>query len=125
MNLVDRFGEIAFLHGTFTLRSGKTSNFYLDARKAYGYPDLLNELADLLWRKMDCDANCVVGYGFGGIPLATTIASRNHLRLTNLRDEPKSHGLQRQIEGYEPTANDRIIIPHGVFTTGSSLKAAT
>lgn len=123
-DLLVRLRDVALLRGTFTLRSGKTSNFYLDVRKAYGNSELLNELADRLWEKMNCDANCVVGYGFGGIPLATTIASRQGLRLTNLRDEPKNHGTQKQVEGYEPCPEDRIIIPDDVFTTGSSLKKA-
>jgi orotate phosphoribosyltransferase len=126
-DFVSRVREKSLLRGDFTLRSEKKSDVYLDVRRAYGDPRLLNEIVDRLIGKMDPHkiATCVVGYGFGGIPLASAMASRHGLNLTNLRDDPKSYGTQKQIEGYEPNSSDRVIIPDDVFTSGSSLITAT
>lgn len=120
-----RFVDISLLRGDFTLRSGRKSKFYLDIRKSYGDPELLNGLADRLWDAFNCETDCVVGYGFGGIPLATTISSRHNLRLVNIREDRKDHGTGQQIEGYQPKPGDRVIIPDDVFSTGSSIKRAT
>lgn len=126
-DLISRVREVSLLRGDFTLRSGKKSKFYLDVKRAYGDPGLLNSLADALYLDMDCDkkATCVAGYGYGGRPLADVISSRHGLNLIQIRDEPKGHGTQKLIEGYEPDQSDKIIIPDDVFTSGGSLRKAT
>jgi orotate phosphoribosyltransferase len=97
------------LKGEFTLRNGKKSDVYLDIRRAYGYPRMLNMIVDKLNELIDphTEATCVVGYGFGGMTLANVMASRHGLNLTNIRDEPKTYGTQKQVEGYEPRPSDK------------------
>ncbi|MAG38315.1 hypothetical protein CMI45_02935 [Candidatus Pacearchaeota archaeon] len=124
---VSELKDACLLKGEFTLRNGKKSDVYLDIRRAYGYPRMLNMIVDKLNELIDphTEATCVVGYGFGGMTLANVMASRHGLNLTNIRDEPKTYGTQKQVEGYEPRPSDKIIIPDDVFTSGSSLIRAT
>ena len=126
-NLVSRVKATGLLQGDFTLRSGRKAKYYLDVKKSFGDPRLLNDLADSLYELMrELKPTCVVAYGFGGQPIADVMASRHvELKLTRIRDSLKNYGTGRQIEGYEPNSFDRVIIPDDVFTTGSSLKDAT
>lgn len=123
-NLAESIRDSSLLEGKTPARKGKLIENYLDIRKAYGEPSLLNEMADRLREKMQKDATCVVGYGLGGLPLATAISSRHNLKLCVLREEPKKYGTYSQIESYTPTSHDKAIIVDDVFTTGSSLREA-
>ncbi len=126
-NLIQRVKEKSLIYRDFTLRSGKKSKYYLDVRRAYSEPDLLNYIVDRLYDLMDGKvATCVVGYGVGGEVLADVMSSRHlNLRLTRVRENKKNHGTGKQIEVYEPTQSDRVIVPDDVFTSGSSLRKAT
>ncbi|MFH1290824.1 MAG: phosphoribosyltransferase family protein [Nanoarchaeota archaeon] len=125
-DLTSKMREVTLLEGDFTLRSGRKSRYYLDVRRAYRDPELLNQLVDSLYALLDdAEPTCVAGIGLGGQTLAAVMASRHGLRLTQLRDEAKAHGTGNQIEVYKPTPEDRVIVPDDIFTTGSSLLRAT
>lgn len=104
------------------LRSGETSDFYLDVKKAYGYPRAVNAIADGLWKRIDRRATCIATKGYGGLSPASVISSRHDLKLTLARDKPKTHGKGGWIDGYVPNEQDMIALVDDVFTTGSSLK---
>ncbi|MCH7568132.1 MAG: hypothetical protein IIA87_01805 [Nanoarchaeota archaeon] len=123
--LLDRFRDAALLRGNFTLRSGRTSDYYINAMDAFKFPSLLNDLADDVFNLFDERITCVTATGFGGTPLATTISSRHNLPLCCVRDKPKVYGTKSQIEGHTPTREDFIALVDGVFTTGGSLREAT
>lgn len=128
-SLARRIKEIALLNGHFTLRNGAESDVYLDVKRVYGFPSLLNKIADELWGEfsVNCmeDITCVVGSGSGGNPLARVISSRSYVYCSEIRDQPKSYGTKAQIEGYPLSEKDRVIIPDDVFTTGGSLRETT
>lgn len=123
--LLSRLAPAVVQRGDFILRSGKPSKHYLDIRIGYGNPDLMREIASETIPLIDKRTTCVVGYGFGGIPLATAISLYGGFKLCLVRDKPKEHGRNQQIEGYIPKEGDFLAIPDDVFTTGSSLKEAT
>ncbi len=110
--------------GNFILRSGRNSSYYLDMRAAYAYPEIINALADSLWKVTSREANCIAGYGIGGIPLATVIASRYNLKLCMLREKPKTYGAHKQIDGYIPSADDNLLLIDDVYSTGSTFNDA-
>lgn len=105
-----------------TLASGMTSDFYLDVKKAYGYPRALNMIAEELWERIDKRATCIATAGYGGLSPATLISSRHNLNLTLVRDEPKKHGKGGWIDGYVPNEQDKVALIDDVFTTGGSLR---
>lgn len=119
-----RLAQVVLKKENFTLRSGRTSSYYIDMKLAYGDSVLMNNLADNIWGLMDKRATCVAEYGIGG-RIAEVISSRHGLKLAIIRPEEKEHGTKKRIEGYIPTSSDFLVIPDDVFTTGSSLREAT
>ncbi|NRA58548.1 MAG: orotate phosphoribosyltransferase, partial [Phycisphaerales bacterium] len=49
--LASRIADACLLRGTFTLRSGRTSSYYLDKYKFSTRPEILGPVADLLAEK--------------------------------------------------------------------------
>jgi orotate phosphoribosyltransferase len=107
--------------GQFKLRSGITSNLYLDVRKLFGDPNLLFAISDTIRKILPDDTTCIAGSGYGGLPLATAVALASKVRLAAVRNETKGHGIKKSIEGHLPNKNDKIVIVDDLFTTGSSI----
>ncbi len=105
------------------LKSGEISDFYVDIKKAYGDPETLELISGLLWEKAKTKKPAVIAAsGYGGLPPATIISSKQNLHLTLVRDNPKNHGKKGWMDGYVPKKGDKIAIIDDVFTTGKSLK---
>ena len=110
-----------FKRGKFTLRSGKTSDYYIDLREAIGDMEILKKIINKLVLLIPQKTTCIAGSGYGGIALASLVAFKKKLPLTLVRDKVKNHGTKNVIEGYIPTSNDAVCIIDDVFTTGSSV----
>lgn len=122
--IIKRFYEIGVIYEEpVTLRSGISSDFYCDIKKAFGYPDLLNALADEAGKQLHESITCVAGSGYGGLPIAALVASRFGKKFIAVRDISKKHGKGGLIDGYIPNEKDTIVIVDDVLTTGSSIKA--
>ena len=104
------------------LKHAGLANYYIDIKKAYGDPEVLCLLSDCLWHNMDKNTTCVAAAGYGGLPLATNIATQHKLYLTLVRNEPKEHGRNILIDGHVPNHEDKVAIVDDVFTTGESLR---
>ncbi len=122
-NLISKLRELNIVHREpVILSSGSVSDFYIDVKKAYGYPETLTSICDCLWDKIDKRTTCLAAIGYGGIIPASVLASTHNLNLTLVRDVPKKHGLGGWIDGHVPTKNDKITIIDDVYTTGKSLR---
>ncbi len=104
------------------LKHAGRSDYYVDIKKAYGYPDVLNLICGSLWEVIDKRTTCIAAGGYGGVSPATILSKEYDLKLTLIRDEPKKHGKGGWIDGHVPTKQDRVSIIDDVFTTGGSLK---
>jgi len=103
------------------LKHGDVAEFYVDVKKAYGYPNALNLICDGLWEKINKTTTCIATEGYGGVTPASVLSSRYNLNLTLVRKEPKKHGKISWIDGYVPTREDRVSVIDDVLTTGGSL----
>ncbi len=111
---------------TFTLASGKTSDFYCDARLTTLDPEgayLCGRLFLELLREFEVTA--VGGYAIGADPIVTSIALQSFLAGKGLpafiiRKEEKSHGTGRVIEGNFPKKG-RVALFDDVITSGGSI----
>jgi|SRR3989344_3816053 len=110
--------------GNFTLTGGNRSDLYFDLKESYGNPEILNALADELYKIIDKNATCVACIDVGGAPLASVLSSKYGLKLTIARDKLKAHGTQKMIEGYLPGLGDKVVIVDDVFTAGTSMRKA-
>lgn len=124
IHLAQSIADACLLRGTFTLRSGRTSSYYLDKYKFSTRPELLGPVADLLAAKArallkdhgDQPAR-LAGAELGGIPLVTACALRLGLPAIFVRNAKKDYGTAKQLEG-ELQAGDVVVLFEDVATSG-------
>lgn len=122
-SLVNRLRQAEILsYEPVTLRSGETSDFYADIKKAYGNPELLAAMAKATVDNLNPQTTCIAAAGYGGIPLGVAVSQISGLPLTLVRDSEKNHGRGGLIDGYVPQSHDIISIVDDVFTSGGSLR---
>lgn len=131
--------ERSYKEGTFTLKSGRTSNFYIDVRQTSLNPEGGYRSGERLYefiRKSFPDAVAVAGVADAGIPLATSVMIMSHLDLDTTGDLPqilvrkqaKEHGAApgSRLAGHEtiPKGSEVVLVEDVVTTGGSSVSAA-
>lgn len=104
------------------LKNDGASDFYIDIKKAYGDQEAMRLMSQIIGEKLDKNITCIAAGGYGGLPLATAVAVKNNLKLTLIREKPKTHGRNVWIDGYIPTKKDSVAVVDDVFTTGGSLR---
>lgn len=127
--LVDAIKDLAVVHGTVTLSSGRTADYYVDLRRV----TLDGAAAPLVGRVMselvaDWDFEAVGGLTLGADPVATAMvhaaaADGGRLDAFVVRKAEKAHGLQRRIEG-TPVEGRRVLAVEDTSTTGGSVLTA-
>jgi orotate phosphoribosyltransferase len=105
-----------------TLKNAGGSSFYVDIKKAFGYPEILKIMTELIFQKVDAKVDCIASGGYGGLPLAGAVASKYSLKLALVREKPKNHGRNTWIDGYVPQKGEKVWIIDDVFSTGGSIK---
>jgi len=118
-----RIAETSVLHGTFTLRSGRTSSYYLDKYRFSTQPDILAALGRLFAERLPAGTTRLAGAELGGIPLVTAAALASGLPTIFIRNQKKEYGTARQLEG-ELSADDRVVLLEDVATTGGQVLEA-
>lgn len=122
--------EKSYRQGTFTLTSGKTSDFYVDGKQTTlsaegGY------LCGLLLYRLICETEqpiqAVGGMTLGADPLVTAVSivsylEKNPIPAFIVRKEAKGHGTGNYIEGKNNIpAGGRVALVEDVVTTGGTL----
>ncbi len=120
--LADTIARVALLRGSFTLRSGRTSSYYLDKYLFSTRPELLDQIADLLAERVQAvhrktPIDRLAGAELGGIPLVTATSLKTGLPCVFIRNRKKDYGTAKQLEGVlDP--GERVILIEDVATTG-------
>ena len=120
--LIEELRRHALIVGEVTLTSGKTAQYYVDAKRAVLRPAGFRALAELVaGHAARLRATAVGGLTMGADPIAcAAIAASPDLIAFFVRKERKQHGLQRWIEGPPLEAGERCLIVEDVVTTGGS-----
>lgn len=122
--LAGRIAQTALLRGNFTLRSGRTSTFYLDKYLFSTQADVLAELGKMFAEHIAPGTTRLAGAELGGIPLVTTACMATGLPCVFIRNQKKDYGTAKQLEGVL-NAGDKVTIVEDVATTGGqALEAA-
>lgn len=130
--LLELLRERSFRRGTFTLASGRQSDFFIDCKQtvltARGHLLVGEVMFDALASLPGCEA--VAGVALGGCPLASAVSLISEQRGQPLpalyvRKQTKDHGTKRLVEGDRALrAGLPVVLLEDVITTGgSTLKA--
>lgn len=111
--------------GPFTLRSGTTSSWYIDARQTTFSGDGAVAVGTAVLELVPDDVDCVGGMTLGADPIAVATAvaaSRAGRRLGafSIRKEAKHHGTGGRLVGPIGTGS-RVVVLEDTTTTGSAL----
>ena len=120
--LVEELRRHALIVGEVTLTSGKTAQYYVDAKRAILRPAGFSALAELIagyarrW-----EATAVGGLTMGAdAPACAALAGGADVKAFFVRKEAKAHGLQRRVEGPPLERGERCLIVEDVVTSGGS-----
>jgi orotate phosphoribosyltransferase len=115
--LARRIAETAVLRGTFTLRSGRTSSYYIDKYLFLTQPEILTEVGALIAIRLPPTTTRLAGAELGGVPLVTAVSLASGLPSAYVRSSRKDYGTANLLEGrLEP--NDKVVLVEDVVTTG-------
>lgn len=121
--LARQIAGVALLRGSFTLRSGRTSSFYLDKYLFSTQPEILRELGAMFAERLPRETTVLAGAELGGIPLVTAASLASGLPCVFIRNQKKDYGTSKQLEG-KLSASDRVVIVEDVATTGGQVLEA-
>jgi orotate phosphoribosyltransferase len=121
-DLVRELREHALVLGEFTLTSGLTSTYLIDAKRAILRPAGFRALGELVAAEArERRADAVGGMTMGADPIAcAALAGGADIDAFFVRKERKEHGLARWIEGPPLDPGTRCLIVEDVVTSGGS-----
>lgn len=128
--LATAISSACVLRGTFTLRSGRTSNYYVDKYLFSTQPKILRALGDLFAEEIaeiekasGVKVARLAGAELGGIPLVTTACMATGIPCIFIRNAKKEYGTAKQMEG-KLLAGETVVFLEDVATTaGQALEA--
>src|SRR3990167_11173610 len=114
-----QIGAVKF--GSFTLKNGMVSPFYIDLRLSVSYPKILVALAEAIHAKAKSFSfDLLCGVPYAALPFATAISIHHNIPMILLRKEKKEYGTKKRIEGvFHP--NQHCLLIEDVVTTGQSI----
>jgi orotate phosphoribosyltransferase len=120
--LVVELREHALIVGEVVLTSGRTAQYYVDAKRAVLRPAGFAAMAELIAGKArEWGATAVGGLTMGAdAPACAALAGGADVKAFFVRKETKAHGLQRKIEGPPLEPGERCLVVEDVVTTGGS-----
>ena len=122
--------EKSLKRGKFTLASGRTSDYYIDARLSSLDPAGASAIAEAILKEIEgMKVDAVGGMDMGATPIVGAVAIRSFqlgkpMPTFVVRKEVKAHGTQKLIEGPIPAAPCNVVIVDDVVTSGGSILKA-
>ncbi len=128
--LAASIAQASLLRGTFTLRSGRTSSYYLDKYRFSTKSEILKQLGVCFEEKireieqdLGCKVDQLAGAELGGIPLVTVAGLTTGLTTIFVRNAKKDYGTAKQVEGMINKGDTVIFIEDVATTGGQALEA--
>ncbi len=111
--------------GSFTLKSGRTSNWFLDSKQTACRSDGILLVSDVALAILPSEIDAIGGLTMGADPVAFGIAAvaatrGRMLRSFSVRKESKDHGITGRIAG-ALLPGDRVAIVEDTVTRGTSI----
>ena len=115
-----------FKKGSFTLSSGKKSNYYIDGRLISLDPSGSEKISKIFINKINFKIDKIGGPATAAIPLISSLSSYlKHLHNKEvpgfyIRPSSKEHGLTNKIEG-SLNKEENVVVIDDTLTTGGSI----
>ncbi len=125
----------SFRTGSFTLASGRKSDYYIDCRTSTLHPEGVHLVALLFLEHLKSESggpggkvDAVGGLTLGADPIVGALINQSQiqgwpLRGFIVRKEAKQHGRGKQVEGCLEKGDSVVIVEDVVTTGGSAMKA--
>ncbi|GAA1336752.1 orotate phosphoribosyltransferase [Arthrobacter roseus] len=128
--LLELIKELAVVHGTVTLSSGKQAEYYVDLRRATLHHEASRLVGQVMLNLIDdagVEFQSVGGLTMGADPVATAIIHsaqpERNIDAFVVRKAQKSYGMGRQVEGPDVRGRN-VVVLEDTSTTGASALAA-
>lgn len=130
--LLELLRELAFERRLVTLKSGRTSEFYIDCRNVALHPSGIVACTASLWSRLSRSGpafEAVAGPSIGADPLVSGIAyasaaTAHPVPALLVRPAAKEHGTGRRVEGLRNVRpGARVAVVEDVLTSGGSALA--
>ena len=129
--LIALLAQRSVKRGQFTLASGKTSEYYIDARLTTMSPEGLSLIGPLGLSTLESagwQVDSVGGLTLGADPISyamsyASASSSRPVRAFTVRKEIKAHGAGKRIEGPFKEGDHVAVIEDVITTGGSALQA--
>ncbi len=128
--LLNVLQERSVRFGSFTLASGRTSDFYVDGRQTTLHAQGAMLVARLILERLDPTVQGVGGLSVGADPIAGAVAAVSAVQGSPVhgfivRKQPKTHGTGNHVEGRVNLPDgSRVCVVEDTTTTGGSLLRA-
>jgi len=135
MSGVDRFPALrdhllkhSVKRGDFTLKSGRRTSWFIDAKQTVCRPEAMLLVADAVLSLVPPDATAIGGLTMGADPVAFVTAGvaatrGRPLKAFSVRKEAKDHGTGGRVAGVlDP--GDKVVVTEDTVTRGTSLLEA-
>ena len=111
--------------GNFTLSSGKTSPYYIDLRLVPSFPEVFSKVVTAYESSLKVligldNVGAIGGVPTSGLTYATVVAYNLKKPLVYIREENKTYGTRKNVEGVLKTGC-KVAIIDDLITTGGSL----
>lgn len=123
LQLAKEIKRTSQLSGTFTLRSGATSDTYFDKYQFESDPVLLKQVAEALAELLPKNTEVLAGLEMGGIPVVTVLSQVTGLPAAFIRKEAKTYGTCQFAEGSSLSGKNVVLIEDVVSSGGAILDA--
>lgn len=122
--LIEHLLEHSVRRGDFTLKSGKRSSWFLDAKQTCCRPEGILLVAELALEVIPAEATAIGGLTVGADPVAYGVAAvaatrGRPLRSFTIRKEAKDHGVAGRLAG-ALVPGDQVVITEDAVTRGTS-----
>jgi len=120
--------EHAVRTGEFTLKSGRRSTWFIDAKQTVCRPEGMLLVAESVLEVIPDDTTAIGGLTMGADPVAFVTAAvactvGRPLKAFSVRKEQKDHGAGGQVAGaLDP--DDRVVVTEDAVTRGTSILQA-
>ncbi len=111
-----------FEGGPFVSSSGFSVPFFIDIRRLFSEPKILNFISDeLLKYCRKKEISILAGGETAGIPFASVMSSRGSLPFFYVRKKKQDHGMKSVIAGLSPNKKDKIALIDDSLGGGGSV----